>query len=1150
MKTTAFIILTLLSTCCVWAQPGKYLEYDQIVDQLEKEVHKGQKRALRDLGSLLDKNEIDQKIRVILSNATFFTANEIDVNQSSKMEFLSFYYDNEQKIQYSELLDIFYITPLENRKISFEMKSVSFEDESINTGMIRRYFMDLEELLSTKQFGEVHKLIQKMASLKAVNKDHLLINLLQDERLSDIPAALRNECYENILKQLDEYPKIEIVKITLQLLEAKMLNETFATPLLEKTTNCQPLFQADLSQKISYYQNLIDSLETLEEIRRHGYEKIFKFNINFFQYPVDYYGKILGSSNDYPWIRKNALLDLKRSKHPRALFYIAADFYRTRKNATDSLEIDHVQLIKSRTNVEIGIQNRNGIVTFDPEKDDETAMLNYLIYWGAAYQDYEWDEPRKIFTSKMESFAKTQNYEKLFRRFNSKNDSIALLSFLQLTEGDPLEIITLSKKYRQLLRNHNNALPSMKYKYLEQLSVLTAFCRANNVSYKPDKKLLAKFEKLAYPDSEKERYLAENKLIESLSLDDITALEYWVCVHEKNENLSLSAGRILDWFYSKNWKTIIQDSDNLRLFLKKSFLFENIGVEGICNNYLNKFDLSNVDLLNQLHELGNVESDKDILTQILLLLEQEPGEEFVTYNIEDFIAAPLLFNQKDLKILPAPSLSELEEIVEIIQNSDDTELIKKLFSFLRLQSNIEYIPKLFRLIDDNRIVSERENVQILVADNIIPVVENIYSFRVPVENSDHPFATNFWKSLWEKDSTHYQQWGTLFYQQKLDSLTLKTQITIYDLNQMTEDPYYSENYKPIILASLKKVKPIKNIRRFNIQPKLSVTEDLKYFEDFIFTYKVLDEIPKLFEIDNEKADLMLDFLIAKSSTFNYSEKGSFFNNLFRSPWMISLINSGKLASSKTEVIKTAFKNYLDESSFLSEFEEQTTILNISTMENNGKDLDTKLLAVIQMDVDREPKAKILEEIIATISYAEISNILKHLDEISNILGDKTFTFLHRDFGLPIFNIKNKKEQEELIHKHQNLSEYEFYKHYLEKFGVDFLDKNDHLDFAKIYDILQFDVISPFASEGGGKRDEYTFGIIRLLEINFNTRLEFHEKLNEYQTFYSFSSSKRAEAWISYLQQNKLISLEQIIPSSFNQTRKERKTISNNSTNNN
>jgi hypothetical protein len=261
---------------------------------------------------------------------------------------------------------------------------------------------------------------------------------VQDERLTVIPNPLRSVFYENILNQLTEFPEIGIVRVVLMLKKKGMLGELYSSRLLADITNCPASLKSPFETTTGFYQFLVDSLETLDEIRRFGYDQVFGFNLSYFQYPVDYYGKILSLSAPYPWIRKNVLSDLKRSDHPRSLFYLAAGFYRSRNRPESLPEIDFVQTIKSRTNVEIGVENQKGRITFHPDKNDETAMLNYLIYWASAYQDYEFDENRNIFVSKLEAFSKTQNYERLFRRFNSKNDSIAMLAFLQLNRiGSP-----------------------------------------------------------------------------------------------------------------------------------------------------------------------------------------------------------------------------------------------------------------------------------------------------------------------------------------------------------------------------------------------------------------------------------------------------------------------------------------------------------------------------------------------------------------------------------------------------------------------------------------------------------------------------------------------------------------------------------------
>ena len=94
-------------------------------------------------------------------------------------------------------------------------------------------------------------------------------------------------------------------------------------------------------------------------------------------------------------------------------------------------------------------------------------------------------------------------------------------------------------------------------------------------------------------------------------------------------------------------------------------------------------------------------------------------------------------------------------------------------------------------------------------------------------------------------------------------------------------------------------------------------------------------------------------------------------------------------------------------------------------------------------------------------------------------------------------------------------------------------KKGELDYEKIANILRFDAITPFVGGGGGKRDFYTYGIIKLLEINFGTRLGFHEKLNENQSFYTFSTAKRSNAWIDFLLSKNLIQQPEDQAPSFN-----------------
>jgi hypothetical protein len=276
---------------------------------------------------------------------------------------------------------------------------------------------------------------------------------------------------------------------------------------------------------------------------------------------------------------------------------------------------------------------------------------------------------------------------------------------------------------------------------------------------------------------------------------------------------------------------------------------------------------------------------------------------------------------------------------------------------------------------------------------------------------------------------------------------------------------------------------------------------------------------------------MWHFLEKKVNTYTTDEAGLFYNSLFKVNWFTNLISSEHISVYQKEIAINILQNYLTNSELISEFEEQTTLLHMAELQNVGHSLDQKLEASIALELSEDAKATIQEAIITRISYAEINNVLKYLDKLSTKPNYSASAFLYKDFGIPIFNI-DRNTLPQLLDNHKNMSGFLFYKHYLKKFGVDFLKDNDDLDFNKIYNILKYEIVTPFTG-GGSQRDYFTYGIIKLLEFDFNTRIGFHEKLNENQTFYTHSAAKRAAKWMQFLEERRLVQPDPSVPASFN-----------------
>ena len=1110
---------------------GSSIDYDALMVQLEESARKGEKRSLRDLGSLLDKSTTKDKALDIIRTFAFFTPEEINLNKTiSKSQFHDFYYNYEKKIQFSEILGVYYITSLEDRKIKYEVQHLENINGSSDLKSIKRR---MEEAIADKNQGIV---IQQLDLLGELQTDDASIYMYEvSKELRALSKKWSDELYKSLCKGLAKSRDIDCLSEILEMLSNKDIDSKFAAEQLLILTNIEANSN-DINSKtlIKIYRHYIDSLGTIEDMRAFGYSKIFKFQPNFFNHIVDYYGRILCYADGREWLIHNATQDLIATRHPRSLFYLAALGYKNsfiNKNKNRTMH-QMVQKISHLTKLKIGVENVKRSIDFNLGKNsDKKTLENYLIYWASRHDDYEWDEGHGSYINKYNALEKTQNYEKLFRRLNSRNDSVAMASFAQLTEGDPSEIVALAEKYRQMFRSYNKSLPPFKYKYLEQLSALTQYCKKNNISYRPDRHLSKLLNKLYNEKDEVARYKLENKIINSMKIDDVTAIEYWGCINQSNEVTNYSLGRILDVFYSKNWNKVLSSDTEIQLYLKKSLLLANIGVIGVCNNYLNKFDVTDPKVVDKLNEIKAIEVDRQILNQILLLVASNNGDE-TGGALDDFIDSPASFNKRDIKILPAPSKREFTKIVESIKTLDDNNAIKNLFYYMRLHPSIDQVPQLFELAKDERVLHKKRGLELTIGDNVTPILENVYNFIYPTTSKDKPLDIRPWNKKWDEDKANYLKWANQFFTTKIKQLVQNEELSIDDINLITESPNYNESQKEACLAALIKVRPIKDIRTLNISPKLSIKDDIKYFKHFRFSHKVLDDIPKLFEIDDPSA--MLDYLLDRSRKYKPEEKGSLFNNLFRYPWFSSYVHSGAATKEEILIIQETLNAYLNESDYLSEYEEQTTTLHLAQLKNIGKPLNDRIVASFNLDVDNSSKAKVQETIISTISYQQIGEIASHFNQLSETLGDEPWAFLRRDFGLPIFDLNSSKTYKAFVKNHKEMSEYDFYLHYLKEFGVDFLTKRNELDYQKIYEVLQFDAVTPFVAGSGGKRDYYTFGIIKILELKFNTTLGFHEKLNENQSFYSFSTAKRSKAWINKLIEQKLIKTDIALAPSFNQ----------------
>ncbi|QJP35454.1 hypothetical protein F0365_14110 [Nonlabens sp. Ci31] len=291
------------------------------------------------------------------------------------------------------------------------------------------------------------------------------------------------------------------------------------------------------------------------------------------------------------WVRKNGIDSLVNSGNPLALLKIASVLLKNRYRFDEYYDNeDVINLIQLLTKSQIAVPNESGELSYHLDKDFyEQSKINLVTFFANNYKQYRWDESINAFSNDKLNLKEIDKEKILFEMLSSENDTIAQNSYISLTKLEPQRVIELSDQYRKADISENYVLPQFSFRFLKQLVQLTNYSKDNNIDFEGNDTLKNQIELLKTQLTFSERRELEDQLINSLTLDNITAFEYWSLIYQKSWSLTYSAGRVLDKFYSKNWNELITNSKHLETYFLKSRLFDDLGIIGFCNNYLIKF---------------------------------------------------------------------------------------------------------------------------------------------------------------------------------------------------------------------------------------------------------------------------------------------------------------------------------------------------------------------------------------------------------------------------------------------------------------------------------------------------------------------------------------------------------------------------------
>lgn len=1079
-----------------------------LVEELERQVQSGSRRALRDLATLLDNEQHHDRICDILKEYTLFLPGELAPELvCDKKAFLNFYYDHRDELRFSPLLMAFYLTPLEERDPEARLEVLP---DSAFTEAQTYFLAHGRQIRQALDAGDPVRFQQQVHAIMEADLPEgyrLLVRLLNERAIERSALPDKRHALGLVADAVSQWPHEQALDALLRLAERDALPAYLLLPALEQLTNISLAHLPDLDLTTRHYRLMFDTLGSLAAMRQAGYRQLFDFRKEHFQYEVDYYGRILSLASRFPYVRHNAIQDLIRTHHPRALFYIAAQLFQYRQQLGGLYEgVQWIELLEKLTRMRVEVEGSDGRWSARHTwSQDRAALTRYVSWWAAHYEDFEWDEVRGYFVNKKLALAQKESYEQYLRRLNSTNDSVALHAWIQLSEGDPVAVVALLNKYRGLFRRVNPVLPPLEDGYLEQWVQLIDFCKKAHLPWKPDAELERALIQLQQISDPRARYHYENQLIQRLSLVDATALEYWCSLHPRDKELNLSIGRILDHLYARHWPALVDDFSLLRLYLKKAMLFQRLKALGLCQTYLERCRQSMPEIEAPLRELLTTEFDADVKRAIALLLDA-PHSQASDDPLAQFLASPGTFSEKEIKDLPEPDGAAIQECMRLLYTSYEEEVIHSLFTYMRTHPRLEWCPLVLKALERGAF-----------EEDAIGVLEATFCYRMPDGKAG-------WLAWWHTHGDTFEQWGPLLYARLRQHVHTAPEVDMPTLRQMVHSPWYTPADKEIWLAALPRVAGL-NLRRLHPDPLLDIDADLKWFGALSWTPRTLDDLPALFDLKGHVRKLVA-FLIEASATFAPDERASFFNRLFRQGWFLDYVIADRLEPTQADTIAAVLQRWLDESPFISEFEETATQRNIALLALLGHPLAEKISRSTQLPLPRAAIVKVQEELLARVQFDELPALIPLFDTLAAL---RTYNFLQRDFGLPIFHPDDPMVQHQLLERIRSMPRKELYLAYLTDFGLDLYDARGMLDFQKIYDILQFEIVQPFAGTGGLFRDYFTYGVIKVLEMHFRTRLGFHEKLNENQTFYVHTPLTRARAWQQFLLERGLARPRSLLP---------------------
>lgn len=1054
-----------------------------LLEELEIQLQSGQKRALRDVGILLDDSLRKPLALQLLENYTFFTPSTLTIDSNlTKSQFVNFYYDHFEKIRFSPLLSSFYITPVEARESDFYYKKkLESNIQSI------QYWWNL--LRSTKPHDKKFEaLLNQLILATKIHPEPQLFQPLKKEisHIFQTEDRLPDLLYGLYAEWATWFEDEQDIRLLLHWLETDKLAPKEAHVYFARLTNhVFPEHADEKTPLIEAYHQLLDTFGSVERMLKAGYDAFIGFSPTHFPNRYYFLGKVISTRDCPPWIFQNAVKELKASRDPIQLFFFAGKYFQERNSQANEIltRKDWFDLVKNLSRVNL---YRDSACTRSVGHSDILPLRElkqYLLFWAGHYQQFTWSEAQSGFVHQGLLSKEKEQYEKYFPLLTKSNDSISREAYYQLIKAPVTLLQEMLPEQQNLNPRLHRSLPPWRYGLLSIANQLYHLDPEGWKAFNEDEDLQILLSQLQRETNPSRRFRLEEALIQKITPVQLTGFEIWALVHSNQDQTNLSAYRIIRTIYHQNLCYFWKNEAKANLFFLKAKALDPY------QDYLALIPLDD-------------NCTREFIALNDALIAPEVRQDFLRYKVGWQIQFDPNKVFKATDLISAVEISSLPPLALKYQETFFTSLFQippanrdplKVYFSSHLKE--EHLPVLFKYLK-----AKKETAWILIC------IENFFQYE---ESGSIRKKRRRWLKRWQEANEQCSILGEMVWQEQLSLIKDLAPIPESTIEWLVNSPYYQASEKDVLLKAIKKNGNVRLFHRLSFQPPLKAA-DLGYFGDFQFDLYALDDLPRLFE--SSAVPALYNFMMQQLSGYGPEEKVVFFSGqLIKNQFYTNLPPSSR------KQLKSLFEDYLASVSFITEAEEQKLNWLIFSLENGHLSSLEQLELIRNTAVSPQVQFALQTEIFARIAWEEIPAVL---EKYGSHFERKIFTpsnFLERDFGLPTGDLSNIEIRKEIATRIRALPKKEVYSLAFRAFGFPLEDEDGNARLSEIYKKLVLAPDFAFAGKGGIIRDYYYFGMMAYLALHFEENFNFPVKLNANQTRKRFSILPRCKKWIPFLE---------------------------------